>query len=194
MKRIFLIGLIVLFAGFVSAQQLQTGIERNQSGYKEITFTLDSTSTKTVYIAFPSARVGLQSTKLDTAALGTGLTTYTEGEFSGTGNMFLSIVVDSLADDVLDSLASWMKPYTFNKTKEAWYQSANDSTFLIWDTVNDYTATTIDYLNWTHGKCYTIQLSNELWQCGGLAIVFRQVAAHTAAGATRVYFALWYSL
>ena len=184
MKKFALTILLMLgLAGSTFAQSVTP--VGSQGETKFIEFTLVGTESETVYIKWPNERFGWQAGNVDTVAFGTG--DFNNGDrFNFTGDLGLSLSIDTLVVEESDSLAVSMSPYTYDRNLGAWAVSINDTTHLVWDTQGVYAQSTIDWLDWATGDFRTCQLSNELWTFPGVAITFRQLGIDTATSAARV--------
>lgn len=192
MKRVSLVLLILSLAATIASAQFRDGERTMFKSIKPVflTVTLDSTTTSTVYVPFPTDDWDRSSTNVSTTALTISSSQYGKAELLATGDYYISIVVDAVTEES-DSLYAYINPYFFDKTKEAWYINTTDKTWLCFDTPGVYTKSAVDYLNWTDGGAYGVQLSNELWSCAGFVVVFGQKAYDVAGAYTTVNVGVW---
>lgn len=188
MRKTIIILFLCLIFGSVYSQT--SSREITQTYGESITFTIAGTDsgTKTVYVCFPSffGPGASERVRIDTSALSRN--PYIT---AGNGNAYLNIVLEDLTTHSNDSLQAWIKPYSYNGAKGAWYDSYKDSTFLVMDTQGTYAQATVDYLTWVDDKMYDVPLSNELWACGGFTLTFRQKIYGTHS--TRVYLTIYFT-
>ena len=142
-----------------------------------LTVVMDSVTQVKVYYIFPSPQ-GLTSSNR-TAPSETAPTSASaqarNRQFSSTGDVFISVVLDTLTNSDTDSLYFSIKPLVYDATKGLWYESAADVLYLVFDTAGTYTSSALDYLSWTHGYCYTTILSGSLWPCAGFTLMMDRV-------------------
>ena len=159
-----------------------------------ITVTIDSITEKTIYYLFPHPR-GLASTHRTapstTAPTSASVQVADAPMFSSTGDVFISMVLDTLTASDTDSLYAYVKPLVYDNAKKAFYTSASDVFYLVFDTAGTYTASAIDYLSWTHGYCYTASLSGALWPCAGFALTIDRVSGGVANADVKAYVGIW---
>jgi len=192
MKKFLTIAILLMLAGSTFAQFEEGERITFKSIKPRFGFcTLDSAVAKVFYIPWPTTRWSQQTT-LDTVALTTAHPAYQRQELQATGDVFVQVLMDTVTRDESDSLIAWIKPYTYDYNKEAWAESANDSTFLVLDTPGVYAQAGVDYLDWTHGKTYTVQLSNELWSSGGFTLHFKQYTYNTAGASSRAFVGVFF--
>lgn len=182
MKKLLPVLLLLALAAPLFGQQPQY---RPLIHTKEISITLDSTATKTVFIPFPSPIRGWHIDP-DTTAFTTGAAPYRDNITTMTGDFSISIVPKIGTAEESDSLYAYMQPYTYSKTEGSWYRATNDTTFLVFDTPGTYATTALDYLDWTTNNLYISTLSGETWVTPGLAVTFGQAAADVATASTRI--------
>ncbi len=185
MKR-FILALLAIFVASTAFAQTNVQMEMNLMKGQWTTCLLDSTETDTIFVIFPSDRLDSFG-GIDTVAASVNESQVNRNAWVGTGDVFLTIIPETGAAEESDSLYAYFKPYAFNGTKDAWYVIKNDSTFAVFNTQNEYVDELIHYLNWTSGVCYGIQLSNELWSCGGFIFVIGQKAFNTAVASSKIY-------
>jgi hypothetical protein len=191
MKR--LIGLFLIFSVLCAAQDKVTTVGLILPEFT--TVTLDSSDSQTLYVTFPytagptSARRIQISTTKPTSTSAQAINPV----FSSSGNVFVHVIPDTLTRQESDSLYAYIKPLVYDSNKKDWYTSEKDSTFLVFDTIGMYSSTVADYLDWTHGKCYTTTLTNELWPCAGFTITFVQRAFNVATADTKLYLGFWFA-
>lgn len=191
MKKVLIL-LFVLFAVslFAQGKVISVPIIIPES----TTITLDSTATSTIYVSFPppSGPTSASRTAISTTAFSATSAQSVNRVFSSTGDVYVSFVADTSVREESDSLTAWIQPYVYEINKNAWYETAADSTFLVFDTPGTYIATSADYLNWTHGKLYGVPLSNELWPCSGFSITFYAKQFNTAGSQTKLYLTIYF--
>ena len=191
MKKFLTIAILLMLAGSTFAQFEEGERITFKSIKPRFGFcTLDSAVAKVFYIPWPTTRWSQQTT-LDTVALTTAHPAYQRQELQATGDVFIGVVLEEITAES-DSLIAWIKPYWFDTTKESWYESANDSTFLVLDTPGVYAQAGVDYLDWTTAKSYSVQLSNELWSSGGFTLTFKQYTYDNAGASTRVNLSVYF--
>ncbi len=184
MKR-FILALLTIFVASAFAQT-NTQLEMNLMKGQWTSTWLAGTEKDTVFVIFPSDRLDA-SGGIDTVAASTNETQANRNAWVGTGDVFITIIPEVGTAEESDSLYAYFKPYAYNNSKDAWYVIKNDSTFAVFNTQNEYVDETIHWLNWTAGTCYGIQLSNELWSCGGFVFILGQKAINTTNASARVY-------
>ena len=155
-----------------------------------LTVTLDSTATATVYCLFRPTRESNLFSISETAPTSTAQATRLE-EWSCTGDVFISMVLDTLTNQESDSLYAYVQPYVYDATKAAYYTVQTQIEYLVFDTDDTYTQATVDYLDWSQGLCYGTSLSGALWPCAGFVLTIGQAAFDEAGAATTVYLAVW---
>jgi|GEM_PF-3030763 len=187
-RLLFVLILIFMLIGTAYGQNFGQAVV-NFGKIVGITFDLDSTETQNVYVSFPYPDHGFYF-RVDTTRLKSAERVSTNQLMSGTGNVFVNIVIDSLTRDESDSLAPYMKPFSYSVGKKYWYESENDSLFIDFTTAGDYTSTSAVYLDHSHEKMYTAQLSGWMWSSGGLVFKFSQTANDVAGAKHRVYFTI----
>ena len=142
-----------------------------------ITVVMDSITQVKVYYTFPPPQ-GLSSshrTAISETAPTSASAQARNMQFSSTGDVFISVVLDTLTNSDTDSLYFSIKPLVYDETKATWYESAADVLYLVFDTAGTYTSSALDYLSWTHGYCYTTTLSGSLWPCAGFTLMMDRV-------------------
>jgi len=170
-------------------------IAQNQVWHPEIkaeylTVTLDSTATATVYCLFWPTRESKRVAISETAPTSTGDQTRL-AEYTATGDVFVAMVLDTLTAEESDSFYVSIQPYVYDATKAAFYTVESHIDYLVLDTDDSYTASTADYLDWTHGKCYGASLTGALWPTAGFVITLGQKAFDEAGAAATVYLSVW---
>lgn len=149
---------------------------------------LDSTEQKTMYLFHPqvdwvysgSKPSVLSWTKPDSTDL---ISKVKKQDI--TGDIFITVVPEAVTAEESDSLYTYAKPFVYEENTSKWYESANDSTFLIFGK-DLYVSGTMDYLNWTDGKAYTLHLSGEVWGSPAIAFRFGQLAGDVADADTKL--------
>ena len=160
-----------------------------------LTVVMDSVTQVKVYYIFPSPQ-GLTSSNR-TAPSETAPTSASaqaiNKQFSSTGDVFISVVLDTLTNSDTDSLYFSVKPLIYDETKATWYESVADVLYLVFDTASTYTSSSLDYLSWTHGYCYTTVLSGALWPCAGFTLMMDRVNRGNAYGNADItaYIGFW---
>ncbi len=139
-----------------------------------------------LWVPFPLEDEAYWKTLVDTSSSLPSPLTTSNNEFLATGDLCVTIVPTYGAAEESDSLYCYMKPLIYSPTNGTWYTSANDSTFLVFSTQGKYCQSAISYLNWTTGKAYTCNLSNELWATAGFALYLGQNAADTNKARTDI--------
>lgn len=190
MSRIIL--LIVLMAGFLFAQGSVQSLSIIQPEF--YTLTLDSTEETIVYYIYPPAS-GVNSALR--TSISTTLPTYSatqarHREYNASGAFTISVVTDTSTAEESDSLYAYVQTLIYDPNKLTWYRSANDTLFLDFTTAGTYTGTSLKYLDWTHGRCYTANLGGDIMPGAGLAITFGAKQANTAGSETNLYLGFWW--
>ena len=145
-----------------------------------INFDLDSTASCTVYVMHRT--LGSLNVDPDTS------TAQNPPELQYvTGDLTLGIMPDSVTREESDSLTAYIKPLMAFNQDSTVKIIEKDSTFLVFDTKGTYTATSADYLDWTHHRAYFCNLTGEIWATQGFCIIFNQYASDVATAYTRVY-------
>ena len=185
MKKLLFV--LMIFAVVLSAQ-FPEGSRTAFTSVKPVfvTVDLDSTDSAVIYVPFPTDDWE-RSTALIGETIPTATAPHLRKDILAQGDVGLQLILDSLATGVQesDSLAAYIKPLSFDPTK-GWKTSKNDSTFLKFDEAGNFTASAIDYFDWTCNELYTVQLSNELWSFGGFALYLWQKAADNAGASNRI--------
>ena len=182
MKYLFLF--LFLASGLYAQTDVQTmGVVDS----RYVTVDLDSTTTTSVYLLYKNARGGGDEFYLSTTEPDGSEKQAARLAYVGTGALSISVVTDTVTAQESDSLYATFQSYNWNKGKSAYYASANDIGYLVFDTYGTYAQAAIDYLNWTHGTMYTADLGGIIMPSTGLKITFGQKAFDTAGAATRLY-------
>ena len=190
MKKVIVFILLLTVVAF--AQQKVEVLNVTQPEF--ITVTLDSTASSIVYYIYPPP-AGINSsnrTEISTSSPTSDSVQARNLEFSANGALTIAIVTDSSTAEESDSLNVYVQTLIYDQTKTTWYKSVNDTLFLDFDTPGTYTGTSADYLDWTHGGCYTANLGGEIMPGAGLAITFSQVANDNADAASSIYVSFWW--
>jgi hypothetical protein len=190
MKRIIVLLFLLTAIGWPQRKEISLSIIRPEF----ITVNLDSTASSVVYYIYPppagdnaTNRTPI-STTIPTSASAQAINL----EYNASGALTLSIVTDSVTADESDSLYVSVATLLYDKTKATWYVSTNDVQYLDLDTPGTYFRTTIQYLNWTHGLCYTADFSGNVMPGAGLAVTVGQVTNDEAGAATNLYLGFWW--
>jgi len=191
MKKLIMI--LVIFVLTIPLFSQGTVIAVNEIIPEYLTVTLDSVTSRTIYVVFPhtSGTTSSKRTTIGPTALTSAVAQAKNRVFSATGDVYFAVVLDSLTRSDVDSLAFYIKPLIYDKTKLTWYEIEKDSTFLVLDTPGTYTSTSIDYLTWVHGKAYGCPLSGELWSTGGFALHTVRVSAGVSHADITAYTSFW---
>lgn len=160
-----------------------------------LTVVMDSITAVNIYYIFPSPQ-GLNSsnrTSPSETAPTSASAQARNPQFSSTGDMFISVVLDTLTNSDVDSLYMSIKPLVYDEAKATWYTSASDIIYLVFDTPSTYTSSALDYLTWVHGSCYTVSLSGVLWPCAGFMLTMNRVNRGNAYADADItaYFGFW---
>lgn len=185
--------LALLLLPMLAFAQLDNVVSQKEIIPEYITVDLDSTTTSTIYYIFPpsagitSSRRTAPSTTAPTASSAqANIRSYT-----ATGDVGISVVIDSVTADESDSLYMYINPLFYDATKAAWHIDATHVRYLVFDTADSYTSDSVDYLNWSSGGDYYTTLSNELWPAAGFALTVGQYTIDVAGAYTRCYFGFW---
>jgi hypothetical protein len=190
MKK-FLLALLLLFIPLACIAGDHIQVWNPQLMIDSTKVTLDSTSNSTVYVTYVPIRASKKFSPSTTAPTVTSDMTRL-AEWSATGDVGVAVTIDTSTAQESDSLAFWVKPLVYSKSKNQYEESTNDSTFLVFDTAGTYTSTSIDYLNWTHGQMYTTTLSGQLWPFAGFVLKMKSVANDNAGADCDVYIDIYY--
>lgn len=187
MKQLLTALLILALCAPVVAQQQ---VWHPEIKVEHLTVTLDSTATATVYCLFWPTREGARFSISETAPTSTSAQARL-AEYTATGDVFVSMVLDTLTNQESDSFYVSIQPYVYDNTKQAFYTVQSHIDYLVLDTDDSYTSATVDYLDWTHGNCYGASLTGALWPTAGFVITLGQAAFDEAGAATTVYLSVW---
>ena len=192
MKFLTVFILIVLFSLSAYSQPKTTGLDVTRPEF--ITVTLDSTTSSVVYYIWPPPagdnspnRTAISATAPTSASLQAQ-----NLEYNASGGLTISVVIDSLTAQESDSFYVSVATLIYDKTKATWYTSTNDIFYLDLDTQGTYINSAIQYLNWTHGLCYTAGLGGDILVGAGLAVTVGQVTTDVTDAATTVYLGFWW--
>ena len=94
--------------------------------------------------------------------------------------------IDSVTADESDSLYVTIQPYDWNYFKGGFVASSNEVLYLVFDTADTYTSTTIDYLNWTSGTGYGADIGGKFGPSTGFVITVYQLANDNAGADSRI--------
>ena len=180
---------VVFMLGYAMIACGQQALMRHQLRYTHITVTLDSTSSKTIYIGYPD--ISSLNARVDTTAFGTNIPQYQRQSVVAMGHVFIGVTLDISGVEESDSLYSYIKPYWFNEDKQAWFESSTDISYINFTAPASHCQDAVAYLDWTTAYHYSIQLSNELWSCGGFTFTLGQYAYDNAGSATKAYIDIW---
>ena len=159
---------------------------QNTAEQRYVQITLDSTTTTVIYLLYKEANSGGGNFYLSTTAPTAILRQPTKGRAITSGAIALHVVTDSLTALESDSLYGYVQSYNWDKNKVTYYSAVNDTGFFDFDTPGSYTATAIDYLSWTHGNMYVVDLGGNRMPSTGLKITFGQVTTDNAGAETRL--------
>lgn len=139
--------------------------------------TLTGTDSTKVYYIYPTPQGphnAYRTAPSETAPSTTGQGAYYM--YSTSGDIGIGMYITKTgSQEESDSLGTYIKPLFYDSTK-GWFESANDSTFLKWDTPDWYTASSRDWLDWTTAKGYSVTLSGETIPAAGFVLYITQRA------------------
>lgn len=184
--------LFLLIPVLLFGQQKTISVSNIQPEF--ITVNLDSTTSSIVYYIFPPPG-GINSrdrTAVSTTAPTSASAQAKNLDFASNGAMTIAAVLDTLTAQESDSFYAYIQTLVYDETKATWYRSTNDTLFLDFDTPGTYTGTAIDYLNWTHGSCYTADVGGSIMPGAGFALTVGQYANDNAGAYTTAYISFWY--
>jgi len=190
MKKVLAFILLMAFGLYAQGKEVTLSVIEPEF----YTLTLDSTASSIVYYIYPplAGKSSLQRTSISTTIPTSASTQAAHLEFNSNGALTISMVTDSVTAQESDSLYAYVQTLIYDQNKSTWYRSANDTLFLNFSTAGTYTGTTIDYLDWTHGNCYTANLGGDIMPGAGIAITFGQWASGTAGADTKLYLGFWW--
>jgi len=192
MKFLTVLVSIVLLFGIGYGQQKVESLDVIQPEFT--TVTLDSTATSSVYYIFPPP-AGINSgnrTAISTTAPTSASAQAKNLEFNASGALTISIVTDTLTAEESDSLYVSVASLIYDDNKATWYASNNDVFYLDLDTQGTYTNSSVQYLDWTHGTCYTADLGGEIMPAAGIKVTFGAYQNDTATSDTKLYVGFWW--
>ena len=184
---IFLLIPLLLFG-----QQKVISLNSIQPEY--ITVTLDSSTSSIVYYIYPPP-AGINSgnrTAISTTAPTSASTQAKNLDYVASGALTIAMVTDTVTAEESDSLYAYVQTLIYDETKATWYRSTNDTLFLDFDTPGTYTGTSLDYLDWTHGSCYTADVGGSIMPGAGIALTLVSVANDNAGADMKAYVIFWY--
>ena len=192
MKKILC--LILISFGGLYAQQKQIDLWTIRPEY--YTVTLDSTAETIVYYIFPppAGENSNNRTAISTVAPTSASDQAKNLDFNAKGAIVISMIPDTVTAQESDSLYAYVQSLVYDKNKATWYRATNDTLFLVFDTPGTYTATAIDYLNWTHENCYTSSIggTSGILPVAGFALTIGQYANDNAGADTKLYLGFWW--
>ena len=187
--------IVLLLSTFLYGQAVVQPLSILEPEY--FTVTLYGTDAVDVYYIFPptnrNSRTAIDSTLPTSAALQA-----INQRYVGSGALTIAAVTDTTVADTTekrqdsDSLYMYIQSLIYDNTKATWYPSTNDTLFLDFDTPGTYTGTVLDYLDWTHGSCYTANLGGSVMPAAGYAITIGQVATDIANPRHTIYLSFWH--
>jgi hypothetical protein len=159
-----------------------------------ITVNVDSTASSVVYYIFPPP-AGINSN--DRTAISTTAPTSASAQaknlvYNASGALTVAAVIDSVTAQESDSFYAYIQTLIYDETKAGWYRSTNDTLFLDFNTAGTYTGTSIDYLNWTHGSCYTADVGGSIMPGAGFALTVGAVMNETSGADLNAYISFWW--
>ena len=191
MKKFIILAYLLIFTA-VYAQQSVVALDVIRPEFT--TVTLDSTASSTIYYIYPppAGPGSPYRTAISTTAPTSASAQAQNLEFDAKGALTISIIPDSVTADESDSLYAYVQTLIYDPNEAAWYASSNDTLYLVLDTPGTYTATSIDYLNWTSGSCYTADLGGDIMPGAGLAVTVGAYQNDTAGADVKLYVGFWW--
>lgn len=186
--RAIVVGIMLLAAAVFGQGQPQFSI--TVSPY--LNATLTNTDSTIVYVLFPDGNgTWYISETLPTNLYAAGNPRSTRWWMSGDAYLFLEPNASTgMAANETDSLTAYIQPLVWDEADAEYAIVDVDKTYLVFDTINDYTAASYDWLDWTTGQEYGAVLTGELCPVSGFALSLVQknstsgIGIHTVA----VYF------
>ena len=178
MKKITILAAMLLVASFALAQQPDNSMvdySTGTLGYVDVTY--NNTDKDTIFFLFPN----YGGTYYISETMPTATTAQVRNlkRYSAEGSAYVCFETNKTSGQE-DSLAHWVKPLVWDPKDKEFAIIDKDSTFLVADTKETYTASSADYLDATTGQEYAMLLSGLLWPCAGFALIGRQADEGTA--------------
>ena len=92
------------------------------------------------------------------------------------GDVTINYEPNTVSGAEADSLALWIKPLIWDPLDNEYAEVTVDSTFLVFDTPEIYSASSVDHNDWTTAVEYSATVSGLLWPCAGFVIHVYQKA------------------
>jgi hypothetical protein len=87
-----------------------------------------------------------------------------------------------------DSLALWIKPLTYNPASNTFMVIEGDSTFIVFDEADNYTANSADYFDWDDATVYGTLLTSELYPTCGFLLCLHQKNYTSGTSSVSIWF------
>ena len=107
---------VVFMLGYAMVACGQQALMRHQLRYTHITVTLDSTSSKTIFIGYPD--ISSLNARVDTTAFGTNIPQYQRQSVVAMGHVFVGVTLDISGVEESDSLYSILNRIGLMKTSK----------------------------------------------------------------------------